>query len=224
VDIHFRFTGPIIPQIEAVFLHDWQVVTGEAHPTEPFPGAGRGSAICRALADGPDGDPDRLTETLVGAIAHAERRIAIMTPYFLPPRELLGPLNAAALQGVDVAVILPAQNNLPYVHRATRHMLWELLQRGVRVYYQPPPFVHSKLFYIDDRYAQIGSANLDPRSLRLNFEMNVEVYDRALVADLARHFEAVRARSAAVTLAEVDGRPVGRKLVDGVCWLFSPYL
>ena len=123
-----------------------------------------------------------------------------------------------------MAVILPARNNLPYVHRATRHMLWELLERGVHVYYQPPPFVHSKLFYVDDYYAQIGSANFDPRSLRLNFEMNIEVYDRDAVSGLARHFEAVRARSARVTLADVDGRPVVSKALDGIAWLFSPYL
>ena len=165
-----------------------------------------------------------MTALLTGAIASARRRIAIMTPYFVPPRELISPLQAAALAGVDVAVILPERNNLPYVHRATRHMLWELLQRGVQIYYQPPPFVHSKLFYVDDWYAQIGSANFDSRSLRLNFELNVEVYDRDAVAGLAAHFETVRADSRAVTLAEVDGRPVVTKTVDGLAWLFSPYL
>ncbi len=95
-----------------------------------------------------------------------------------------------------MAVILPARNNLPYVHRATRHMLWELLERGVHVYYQPAPFVHSKLFYVDDDYAQIGSANFDSRSLRLNFEMNVEVYDRDTVTGLAT---ALRSDSRAVS-------------------------
>ena len=148
-----------------------------------------------------------------------------MTPYFVPPRELIAPLQAAALAGVDVAVILPARNNLPYVHRATRHMLWELLERGVHVYYQPPPFVHSKLFYVDDYYAQIGSANFDPRSLRLNFEMNVEVYDRDTVTRArARTSKRFAARSAPVTLADVDGRPVVSKALDGIAWLFSPYL
>jgi cardiolipin synthase len=125
---------------------------------------------------------------------------------------------------VDVAVILPARNNLPYVHRATRHMLWELLERGVKIYYQPAPFVHSKLFYVDDYYAQIGSANFDSRSLRLNFEMNIEVYDRETVTGLAKHFEDVRAQSIQVTLADVDGRPVLTRALDGVAWLFSPYL
>lgn len=224
VDLHASLAGPVVAQIETVFLRDWQFVTGESGQgsAADFPLPGR--AECRAIADGPERSLDRLTELLVGAIGAARRRVAIMTPYFLPPRELIAPLKAAALEGVDVAVILPARNNLPYVHRATRHMLWELLERGVRLYYQPGPFVHSKLFYVDDDYAQIGSANLDPRSLRLNFEMNVEIYDRRVVAELSAHFEAVRARSKPITREAMDARALRTKLLDGAAWLFSPYL
>jgi len=224
VDLHTRIAGPVAAQVETVFLRDWLFVTGEAAVPDSVDGGLPGRAECRAIADGPERSLARLTELLVGAIAAARRRVAIMTPYFLPPRELIAPLQAAALEGVDVAVILPAHNNLSYVHRATRHMLWELLERRVRVYYQPGPFAHSKLFYVDDDYAQIGSANLDPRSLRLNFEMNVEVYDRGFVSELSAHFEAVRARSKPVTVREVDGRALRTKLLDGAAWLFSPYL
>jgi cardiolipin synthase len=224
VDLHFRLVGPVVAQIETVFVRDWHFATEDAPPAvRPVPQPS-GPALCRVVADGPDGELDRFTALFTGAIGSARQRVAIMTPYFLPPRELIAPLQAAALSGVDVAVILPQRNNLPYVHRATRHMLWELLQRGVHAYYQPPPFVHSKLFYVDDYYAQIGSANFDARSLRLNFELNVEVYDRETVTTLAAHFEAVRARSSAVTLAEVDGRPLFTKTLDGAAWLFSPYL
>jgi cardiolipin synthase len=223
VDSHFSIAGPVITQIETVFLRDWQFATGESVPVHSIPQPA-GEALCRGVADGPDSSLDRLTALLTGAIANARQRIAIMTPYFVPPRELIAPLQAAALAGTDVAVILPARNNLPYVHRATRHMLWELLERGVHVYYQPGPFVHSKLFYVDDDYAQIGSANFDSRSLRLNFELNIEVYDRSFVTELAQHFEAARARSSRVTLADVDGRPPTTKAIDGLAWLFSPYL
>jgi cardiolipin synthase A/B len=224
VDLHFRLRGPIATHIEAVFMQDWQFVTGEAlRPDQHLPAAA-GTALCRAIADGPDDNLDRLTTLLVGALGIAKHRIAIMTPYFLPPRELIGALQAAALRDVDVAVILPAKNNLFYVHRATRHMLWELLQRGVRVYYQPPPFVHSKLLLIDESYAQIGSANIDPRSLRLNFELTIEIYGTDVVARLGQHFEAVRGASTEVALADVEQRRLSTKVVDGVAWLFSPYL
>lgn len=224
VDLHCRIAGPVVTQIESVFLRDWHFATSDTSSApRRFPEPA-GAALCRAIADGPDTSFDRLTTLFTGAIGSARQRVAIMTPYFVPPRELIAPLQAAALAGVDVAVILPARNNLPYVHRATRHMLWELLQRGVNIYYQPPPFVHSKLFYVDDHYAQVGSANFDPRSLRLNFELNVEVFDRETVTALARHFEAVRAESKPVTLFEVDSRPVLTKAIDGLAWLFSPYL
>jgi cardiolipin synthase len=224
VDVHFRLRGPITTQLAAVFLHDWRFSTGEAVELPDTDVAPAGRAICRVISDGPDNDLDQLAALLIGAMGIARERIAIMTPYFVPPREILGALQAAALRGVDVAVILPAKNNLPYVHRATRHLLWELIERGVNIYYQPPPFVHSKLFLIDESYAQIGSANLDPRSLRLNFELTVEAYDEALVAELSRHFDAARALSRLVTLDDVDSRPLPTRMLDGVAWLFSPYL
>ena len=224
VDLHFRCRGPIVTQITSVFLQDWQFVTGESFPLAPSDPAAGGSAFCRAVADGPQEDLDRLAELLVGAIGGAQHQVSIMTPYFLPPRELIATLQVAALRGVDVAVILPAQNNLPYVHWATRRMLLELLQHNVRIYYQPPPFVHSKLFVVDGHYALIGSANIDPRSLRLNFELTVEVYDSRFADELHRHFQAVRTRSSAVTLEDVNRLSLATRLVDSVAWLFSPYL
>jgi cardiolipin synthase A/B len=224
VDSHCRISGPVVTQIETVFLRDWEFTTADSSRASRRVPEPAGGALCRAIADGPDAGLDRLNTLITGAIGSARRRIAIMTPYFVPPRELIAPLQAAALAGVDVAIILPARNNLPYVHRATRHMLWELLERGVHVYYQPPPFVHSKLFYVDDYYAQVGSANFDARSLRLNFELNIEVFDRGTVTLLASHFEEARARSSRVTLADVDRRPVLTRAIDGIAWLFSPYL
>ena len=224
VDLHAHVAGPVVTQVAMVFDRDWHFATGERPERSAEPPTPVGNALCRAVADGPEGELDRLTELFIGAIGSARKRIAIMTPYFLPPRELTGALQAAALGGIDVAVILPANNNLPYVHRATRHLLWELIERGVQVYYQPGPFTHSKLFYCDDDYAQIGSANLDARSLRLNFELNLEIYDRESVSALATHFEAVRALSSPVTLSAVDSRSLATKIVDGAAWLFSPYL
>ncbi len=226
-DFHFRLTGPIVEQIERVFLEDWGFASGdrELRPREesgPEPEAE--GAICRTIVDGPNEDLDKLEPLLVGAVASAATKVSIMTPYFLPPRALIAALQSAALRGVDVAVILPSRNNLPFVHWATQNMLWELLQRGVQVYYQPPPFAHSKLFVVDRHYAQIGSANLDPRSLRLNFELAVEVYDRDVAWGLDRHFEDVRVRSHRTTLAALDGRSLPVRVRDALAWLFSPYL
>jgi cardiolipin synthase A/B len=223
VDVHFAIRGPVTVSLLSIFLSDWHFAGGN-ECARPGRAATAGTGLCRAIADGPDEELDRLLILLVGAIGLAHRRVAIMTPYFVPPRELLGALQAAALRGVDVSILLPGRNNLFFVHRATRHMLWELLQRGVRVYYQPGPFVHSKLMLIDDDYAQIGSANLDPRSLRLNFELTLEIYDRALVEQLDQHYSCARARAEEVHLADVDARRMPTRMLDGAAWLFSPYL
>jgi cardiolipin synthase A/B len=223
VDVHFEIRGPVTASLLSIFLGDWHFAGGR-EPARPGRAVGGGTALCRAIADGPDEELDRLLILIVGAIGLARRRVAIMTPYFIPPRELIGALQAAALRGVDVSILLPGRNNLFFMHRATRHLLWELLQRGVRVFYQPAPFVHSKFLLVDDDYAQIGSANLDPRSLRLNFELTLEVYDPSLVARLDEHYAAARAGSEEVHLADVDARPVPTRMLDGFCWLFSPYL
>ena len=232
IDTHFRLAGPVVAQMTEVFLEDWGFCTGEyARPQPPLLQAGEGSdagdcgtAICRTIVDGPDEDLNKLSAILIGAISAAHRSIRIMTPYFLPPVEISLALQSAALRGVDIRLVLPVKNNLPVVHWASCNLLWEVLERGVRVFYQPPPFVHTKLFVVDDHYAQIGSANLDPRSLRLNFEIAVEVYDQQLARNLSTHIDETCRRSREVLIGDVDGRRLWIRTRDALAWLFSPYL
>ncbi|MCP3978264.1 MAG: cardiolipin synthase [bacterium] len=225
VDVHFRCSGPVVRQLQHVFFEDWAFVTGEQElPPNSTPVPEDGTALCRTIVDGPNEDLDRLTRIIEGALSAARRSIRIMTPYFIPPRGLIGALQAAALRGVDVRIVLPGKSNLPYVDWASRNMLWELLEHGVRIYYQPPPFVHSKLLIVDDHYVEIGSANIDPRSLRLNFELIVEIYDRGFASTVVAHFDEVRGRSREVSLGQMDSRPLPIRLRDAAAWLFSPYL
>ncbi len=224
VDAHFRFAGPVVGQLQKLFLEDWAFVTGSEIEAFPYDRGPRGVAECRTVPEGPDEDLAKVLTVLIGAISAARQRVSIMTPYFVPPRELVGALQAAALRGVEVTVILPGENNLPFMHWASRNMLWEVLQHGVRVFLQPPPFVHTKFFVVDGHYAQVGSANLDSRSLRLNFELVVEVYDRGFAGIVDRHVAAVRARSREITLSEVDARTLPVKILDGLAWLLTPYL
>lgn len=222
VDIHFRLVGPVVHQIAQVFAEDWELSAGEPLEVENAAGPA-GEAVCRVITDGPNQDLDRLALLLVGAVAIARRRIVIMTPYFLPSRGLVAALQTAALRGVEVTVLLPGKYNLPFVHWATRNMLWELLEHGIRVFYQPPPFVHSKLFLVDDGYALVGSFNIDPRSLRLNFELAVEIFDGGIVDELAAHCGKVREVSREVSLEDVEKRSLPTRLRDAWMWLFSPY-
>lgn len=223
-DIHFQLSGPILEQLQAVFDEDWLFATGKAIPLAFEKPAVTGNAVCRVVTDGPNEDLGKLAMIMTGAVALARQRVAIVTPYFLPPPELVNALQAAALRGVEVCIILPEKSNLPPVHWATRNMLWELLQYGVQIYYQPPPFAHSKLLLIDDNYAHIGSANIDPRSLRLNFEIVVEVFQQDFVAQLREHFERIKTISHEASLEEVDGRSLPVRIRDATAWLFSPYL
>lgn len=224
-DIHFRFSGPVVTQMEAVFLQDWAFTTGDdTEPPHPEPIRDAGPAMCRTIVNGPNEDLGRLTTILVGAAAASRERLVIVTPYFLPPRELIGALQAAAVRGTQVDVVLPAHNNLPFVHWATQNMLWELVKWGVNVYYRDGQFAHSKLFLVDNQYAQVGSANIDPRSLRLNFELTVEIYDRAVAADLTDEVDTIIAGSRRVALTDLDNRSLPIRLRDAFCWLFTPYL
>ncbi|MDB5988499.1 MAG: cardiolipin synthetase 2 [Nevskia sp.] len=223
-DLHFRIEGPAVQQMMQVFAEDWRFVTGEKSPPPRAVSVPTGSAAARVITDGPNEDLDKLLMVLLGALAAAHHRVWIMTPYFIPNPQLIAALQSAALRGVDVSIILPAKSDQPWLNWAAHNYLGPLLQRHVRVYMQPPPFAHTKLFLVDDRYMQVGSANLDNRSLRLNFELVVEAIDARLVENLAAHFARVRSSSREVSLAEIERRSLPARFRDSVFWLFSPYL
>lgn len=225
-DLHFQVQGPVLAQLEHVFLGDWRVTTGERLPPlcGDIPPLADGADFCRCISDGPDDDLDKISLTLMGAISAAREEILIITPYFLPSREMVASLQSAALRGVRIVILLPAENNLPFVHWASRNLLWELLLYGIDIRYQPPPFSHAKLFVVDRCYAQVGSANLDPRSLRLNFELNLELFAGESVLQLAREVQRRYPLSTPVTLEEMDNRSLPARLRDAFFWLFQPYL
>jgi len=225
-DLHFQVRGPVVADLQRTFLEDWHFAKGEQLTGERFfpelkP---EGSALARAVSDGPDKDFRKLNWIILGALSCARKKVTIVTPYFIPDRALLSALITAALRGVEIIIVLPEVNNLPYVKWASRSYLWELLQQGVRIFSQPAPFVHTKFMVVDRSWSLIGSANLDPRSLRLNFEFGVEVYDLHFATLLENHCAQALALSREVTLAEMDSRPLAIKLRDATAKLFSPYL
>lgn len=222
-DLHFQVQGPIVEQLAQSFIVDWRFADGETLTVSHLPHPA-GDCVCRVITEGPDEDSDKLLYVILGAISVAHEQILIMTPYFIPPPELMAALQAAALRGVEVSIVLPERSNLRYVDWAARRWLLPLLERGVKIYLQPPPFSHTKLLVVDGAYAQIGSANVDPRSLRLNFEIAMEVYGKEMGQELADYVMAARARSAPLTRDAAAQASFPIRVRDSLFWLLSPYL
>jgi cardiolipin synthase A/B len=222
-DIHFRLYGSIVRQIEEAFDDDWSFATGEEPSRKgPAPRPPSGGGAARTIVAGPDQEFDQLVLVLSSAINLARSSIRIATPYFLPDEQLITALRLAVLRGVDVRLVLPGANNHRLVAWAARTHIRPLLQTGCRIWRSPPPFDHSKLMTIDGEWSLIGSANWDTRSLRLNFELTVEFYDKDLSARLAEIIDAKRADE--ITLEEIDGRQVVMKLRDAAARLSMPYI
>ncbi|MGA3268943.1 MAG: phospholipase D-like domain-containing protein [Verrucomicrobiota bacterium] len=224
-DLHFRVEGPLVAQLQEAFANDWAFTTGEMLDGESwFPELTEcGEVIARVIMDGPDADFEKARWTLLAALAEAQTSVQIVTPYFLPDVALISALNLASLRGVRVDIILPARNNLPFVHWASRALWWQVLERGCHLWLTPPPFDHSKLMMVDGHWVLLGSANWDTRSLRLNFELNVECYGRDFAKEMTAVVEQKLSGAHEVTLAEADRRSLPVKVRDAAARLFSPY-
>jgi cardiolipin synthase len=225
-DLHFRVRGPVVRQLMGAIAFDWAFTTHEqlGGPDWFPPLTPAGTVLARGVPDGPDEDFETLLMTFLGALSQATRSVRIATPYFLPDAPLIDALRVAALRGVQVDVLLPERSNLRLVQWAATAQLPQILRWGCRVHASPPPFDHSKLLLVDGIWCLIGSANWDPRSLRLNFEYAVECYSAELATRLEEAFDAKVACARLLTLADLERRSLPIKLRDGVAWLAQPYL
>ncbi len=225
-DLHFRVQGPVVAEIQRIFADDWQFTTGEAlYGPDWFPAIPRhGKAVARGIADGPDEDYDKLHSLLLGALSCAKRTIYIATPYFLPNEELASGLKIAAMKGLNVEIFIPEKSNLKMVHWAAWGGLEDLIKAGCRITLTPPPFDHSKAMVVDGSWVLLGSANWDARSLKLNFEFNVEVYDSDLAKSLERLLMEKSRGGKALSLEELYQRGLAVRLRDNAFRLFAPYL
>jgi len=225
-DLHFEVTGPVVAEMQHAFAEDWALSTAKVLRGEDyFPSlAPTGRAVCRGVSSGPDEDFESIHWMVQAAIASAQQSVCIVTPYFIPTSSLLTTMIMRALRGIDITLVLPSLVDLPYMRWAADAYLWQLLEHGIRVYRRPPPFVHTKLMLVDERWVLLGSANMDPRSFRLNFEFNIEAYEVTLARELSGWFSGLIADLQPVTLEEMDSRPRVRRLRDGLAKLASPFL
>ncbi|TGQ71277.1 MAG: phosphatidylserine/phosphatidylglycerophosphate/cardiolipin synthase family protein [Mesorhizobium sp.] len=228
-DTHFQVTGPVVRDLFSVAAEDWRFAANERlkgdawriAPPSPVPGQ---PMMVRAVASGPDASNETNHKLLIGAFSVARKSIRIMSPYFLPDRELISALITAARRGVEIDVVVPAQNNLFLVDRAMTAQFDQILKHYCRIWRTEGPFDHSKLLSIDGLWAYVGSSNLDARSLRLNFEIDLEVLDAGFAREIEARIAAALETATPLTLEALRARPFIIRLFDRILWLGSPYL
>jgi cardiolipin synthase len=217
-DLTFDLQGPLVLQVAALFERDWTYANRlpvAARPRQVERQAA-GSPVAGLVASGPDEGDDTIYSLLLLAAYRAEQRIAIATPYFVPDADLLLALCMAARRGVEVDVLVPERSNHPMSDFVRGRAFRALEDAGARVWLAPG-MLHAKLAVFDDTLALAGSANLDSRSLFLNYEMMVAFYDAADVGRFAAWFAREQQPARAF-----EGQPPGvlRDLLDGMLlWL-----
>lgn len=225
VEVVTHLTGPIVTQVNAVFLTDWYSEGGtrieRAMPTPRELLAGwKGAALCQILPSGPGYDTDNNLKLFTSLIHAARRRVFITTPYFVPDDSLLTAIVSAARRGVEVTLLSSQVSNQFVVYHAQRSYYEELLRSGVRIMLlQEPAILHAKHVSIDDDIAVIGSSNLDMRSFTLNLEITLVAYDEGVVSKLREVELAFLARSVEVREGEWLERPLPGRLLDGLARL-----
>lgn len=224
--LHFRFEGPVVSHLKKVFVTDWAFTTDETlRGPGWFPELERhGTVWARGISHGPDEDFETLSKLIFAALSAARDRVRIVSPYFLPDSRLIEALSVAALRGVKVEIYLPSDNNVKLVEWAAAAQMGMVLEHGCQVFRTKAPFDHTKLMLVDNVWALVGSTNWDPRSLRLNFEFNVECYSHELSARLHGILDRKAEGARPITLEDIENRLFAFKLRDGLARLLSPYL
>ena len=225
-DTHVRITGDAVRWLQLTFLDDWYYATGyAAKGDELFPPATRtGDDLVQIVASGPDRDSEPIQKLYFAAIAAARERVWVTTPYFVPDDAILTALTTAALRGVDVRVLVPRRSDSLVVTAAARSYYDAILAAGVRVYEYQPTMIHAKTLLVDDYFAAVGSANMDNRSFRLNFEVTAVLYGEPHAETLARHVRQDLRDAKEIKARSRLKLPLGWRLAEAGARVLSPLL
>lgn len=223
-DTHMRIRGPVVVSLQEVFAEDWYFATSEdLVDARYFPPPERaGEMVAQVIDSGPDRPYQPIHRILFTAITLAQDRIWLTTPYFVPDPSIVVALQAAALRGIDVRLLLPSYGDLPLVQLAGRSFYDELLEAGCRIFEYQPVMLHAKTMTVDGCWGTAGSANMDMRSFRLNFEVNLVVYGEAF----ARRLEDIFLRDLERAREILRDRTVGAwdRFVQGAARTLAPVL
>jgi cardiolipin synthase len=227
-DTHLRVDGLPVHWLQRVFLEDWYFAkgTGPRHAAY-FPCSENASATAspwvQIVASGPDSDSYAIHKLHFAAIATAQRRVFVTTPYFVPDEAILAALTTAALRGVDVRVLVPKRSDSRLVMAAGRSYYDRLMQAGVTLYEYGPSMLHAKTLVADDM-AFVGTANMDNRSFRLNFEVIAAIYDAHTADTLATIFAHDQRHAEHYTQRRARRTPFHERLMQSTARLLSPLL
>ncbi len=225
-DACLRLEGPAVAGLQQIFVEDWDFACGETLKEEKyFPSLDRvGDDVVQVLESGPDQELRSIRELFFGAISSAEERLWIATPYFVPDGGILDALRLAGHSGVDVRILLPFRPDHLLPFYAGRYYFGDMLRAGVKIYQYTKGMMHSKTILVDGKWASVGSANLDWRSLHLNFEATCVLHTPELIAELEQAYVNDLQESVQVELHAFAGRPFGSRLMENACRLLSPVL
>lgn len=225
LDAQLAVRGPVVLQLQEIFAADWHFATRRklvAHNYYPQPELSSNGKVVQLIAGGPDNSIDEVHLTLVHLINNAQKQIRIVTPYFVPDQVLVDTLRLAAMRGVEIKLLIPSKSDHPWLQQISRSFYEELLGAGVRIFEFKPGFLHAKIMTIDSRWAMVGSANIDIRSFRLNFELNALVASKYLAQVLEGCVDEHLHRSKELHLEQVRTRTRSQRLLEAFLRLFAP--
>ncbi|WP_273124493.1 cardiolipin synthase [Metabacillus sp. HB246100] len=229
-DTHLRIHGRAVHAIQTRFILDWNQATEKrkiAFSSHFFPEPeenSKGSSSVQIVTSGPDSEWEQIKNGYIKMVSTAKKSIRIQTPYFIPDASLLDALKIACLSGVDVELMIPNKPDHPFVYWATMSYVGELLNSGARVYIYDNGFIHAKTIVVDEELASVGTANIDMRSFKLNFEVNAFVYDAEIALELVEAFQHDQSVSRELTLEAYVNRKKIIRFKESVSRLLSPIL
>ncbi len=225
-DMHLQLKGDAVTCLQVVFAADWYFVIHEnLSGKNYFPPFTRKKGIpVQISASGPDSDWESIGQAFFSAIAGARDKVYIVTPYLMPPPQIVTALKVAALSNVDVRIIIPQKSDAVIPRWSSLSYIEEFLEAGIKIYFFEKGFIHSKYMVVDTVFSTIGSTNLDFRSMETNFEVNAFVYDRGFSGKLEKQFRADLKGSRQVILEEWKERKWHWKLRESLAHIVSPML
>ena len=226
-DTQLRLAGPVVTALQEIFADDWFFATKQrlvAPRYYPAIEPGPAGEVVQLVSGGPDNRVSEHGLTVVALLHHARRQAWLSSPYLVPDASLLDALGLAVCRGVEVRLLVPAHSDHRWLTHVTRSFYDELFAKGVRIFEYQPGMMHAKLVTIDGRWSMVGSANLDIRSFRLNYELNALVLSEERAREVEAIFERDFAQSRERTAREFARRPGRQKLIEAALRPFAPLL